>query len=356
MMAVFFSGFIIESSAIIVSVISYKMYKNISIIKGVQMLKPRSVLLCSSILLSCSMLAACGSDDSNSSVSNNENISESAYEFISFIIDDDSQPGLDGISYINRQNLRVTANGVMLTEYDVYGNSDLDDNEGPESILPSLILAKNLKYLSTNEFKNFKYIDNDTFEEIYKDEKTGETIIKTQIKNPIKISGASSKNISVTLDFLPRIANKGYNFPNGSLCYNYRNKSDKEYFEFDLDFPSEYPSLMAWKNDRSPKNGINPLFNTMMVGSDNEISVTYVTYSDDIDKDIDGSVNLPIFGTAPPQALAAVIYEGKLYEGTLFYPSDISSPTDPSVSQIFCLGYNKVAADYIEREIKNSYR
>ena len=317
------------------------------------MLKLRSIALYSSILLSCSMLAACGGDDSDSSISSNESVSESAYEFISFIIDDDSQPGLDGISYINRQNLRATPDGVMFTEYDVYGNSDLDDNEGPESILPDLILAKNLKYLSTDEFKNIKYIDNDTFEEIFKDEKTGETIIKTQIKNPIKISGAKSKNISGTLDFLPRIANKGYNFPIGSLCYNYRNKSDKEYFTFDLDFPSEYSNLMAWKKDRSPKNGIAPIFNTMMVGSDNDISVTY---SNDVYEDASSSVDLPIFGTARPQSQAAVIYEGRLYEGTLFYPYDISSSTDPSVSPIFCLGYNKIAADYIEREIVKSYK
>ncbi len=320
------------------------------------MLNLRKSTLCSSILLSCFMLAACGGDDSDSSISSNENVSESAYEFISFIIDDDSQAGLDGISYINRQILRVAADGVMFTEYDIYGNSDLDDNEGPESILPDLILAKNLKYLSTDEFKNIKYIDNDTFEEIFKDEKTGETIIKTQIKNPIKISGTKSKNISLTLDFLPSIANKGYNFPNGSLCYNYRNKSDKDYFTFDLDFPSKYPSIMAWKNDKSPKNGINPIFNTMMVGSDNDISVTYVTYSDDMYEDDSSSVDLPILGTPPPQAQAVVVYEGKLYEGTLFYPSDISSQTDPLVSPIFCLGYNKIAADYIEREVKISYK
>ena len=321
------------------------------------MLNLRKDILCSSILLSCCMLTACGDDSkSETSISNNDNVAEPAYEFTSFIINDDSQAGLDGISYINRQNLRVTANGVMLTESDIYGNSDLEEDEGPESILPELILAKNLKYLSTNEFKNFRYVDNDTFEQKFKDEKTGEAIVKTQIKNPIKISGVSSKNISLTLDFLPRIANRGYNFPNGSLCYNYRNKSDKEYFSFELDFPSEYPSIMAWKSDRIPKNDINPIFNTMMVGSDNDISVTYVTYSDDIYEDASGSVDLPILGTPPPQAQAVVVYEGKLYEGTLIYPYDISSQTDPSVSPVYCLGYNKIAADYIEREVKSSYK
>lgn len=319
----------------------------------------KKTLLYSSALLSCFMLTACGSD-SNSSTSSNDNknsspsINEPAYEFISFIIDNYSQSGLDEISYINRQNLRITENGVMLTESDIYGDSDLDENEGQESILPSLILAENLEYLSTNELKNIDYVDNNTFEQIYKDEKTGETIVKTQIKNPISIPTASSKNISVTLDFLPSIT-KPYNFPNGSLCYNYRNKLDKQYFTFELDFPSDYPTLTAWKNDISSKNESLPIFNTEMVGSDNDISVTYVTYPDDIN-DANVSPDLSLLGSPPPQALAAVIYKGILYEGTLFYPSDISSPTDPSVSQIFCLGYNKIAADYIEKESKISYR
>ena len=188
------------------------------------MLNSKRLLTTSSILLSCIMLAACGNDsDSNTSVNENtgniDGIEEPVYEFISFIIDDDSQQGLDGVSYINRQNLRVTRDSIMLSESDIYGNSDLYEDEGPDSILPSLILAKNLEYLSTNEFKNIKYVDNDTFDEIFKDEKTGETITNTQIKNPIPIPASSSDDISVVLDSLPSI-NKPYNFPNGSLCYN----------------------------------------------------------------------------------------------------------------------------------------
>lgn len=317
------------------------------------MFNPKRTLLYSSILFSCFLLTACGGD-SDSSRSSNENVDEPAYEFTSFIIDNDSGTGLDGISYINRQNLRITVDGVMLTGVDIYGKSDWDVDKGSESILPSLILAKDLEYLSSNEFKNIKYVDDDTFEETFKDAKTGETIVKTQIKNPIQIPSASSNNISVTLDFLPRIANKPYNFPTGSLCYNYSGKLDKQHFSFELDFPSEYPSLIAWQNDKRPKNGSMPIFNTMMVGSNNEISVTYVTYSDDEDKN--GSNVLPLFGTPPPQSSAAVVYKGKLYEGTLFYPHDISSPIDPSTSPIFCLGYNKIAADYIEKEIKMNYK
>lgn len=324
------------------------------------MFNSKKTFLCSSILLSCFMLAACGDDsDSNRSSNDNvENVDEPAYEFTSFIIDNDSLTSLDGIGYINRQNLRVTKDGVMLTEADIYGSSDFEfeEDDGPKAPLIDLILAKNLKYLSTSEFKNIKYVDDDTFEQTYKDEKTGETIVTTQIKNPISIPEASSDNISVTLDFLPRTADKTYNFPTGSLCYNYRNKLDKQHFSFDLETPSDYPSLLAWKNDIFPKNDSLPIFNTMMVGSDNDINVTYVTYPSNMNEDTDNSPVLPLLGTPPPQASAAVIYEGILYEGTLFYPYDISSPTDPSVSQIFCLGYNKIAADYIEREVKTNYR
>ena len=80
------------------------------------------------------MIAACGNDsDSRASVDKNvDDVNEPAYEFTSFIIDDDSQLGLDGISYINRQNLRVTEDGIMLTESDIYGDSDLDEDEGAD--------------------------------------------------------------------------------------------------------------------------------------------------------------------------------------------------------------------------------
>ena len=282
---------------------------------------------------------------------NKQDSKDKAVEVVSFGFNQSSntQVGDGQINYIERADIKISRDNTQITEKALFGK----DNSRQDNDTTHYLLAKGVSIETTDNYRKAAQVTIDdklAYHLIWKDKETANTLREDIEYLPIDLTGQSGvtddksnqpkKGLMTILNRLPATKVTSFAFPEGSTCYVTRTKIDKDHVQFSSKDDSPYKSLTDWRGDQSFKSEIAEL----SLGRNNEVAVSYISNApqakrSDRVKSYRGAVQL----------------KDKVYEAKIIPAQDWSQDSNPMTALVECQAYNKVAADFIESEIKRVY-
>lgn len=250
------------------------------------------------------------------------------------------------VDYIERADIKITTGQTRVIEQTLFGKDSTSDNKK----VTEYLLADKFQYssLGNAQLAANTYVDSAlSYHLLWKDSNNNNTLRKDVQYQPINIAGQAgvsantAKGFNTILNQLPGTKAKTLVFPQGAQCYNNTHKVDQSYFEFDENDVTDYRDLTAWRSAQYRQ----AKFANVKVGSNNTIAASIL-----IEDPRDG------YPTGYESYRGAVQYKGKVYEAFVNPAREWSQNDDPSKALVYCENYNKIAADFIEAEIKRAYR
>ena len=249
------------------------------------------------------------------------------------------------VDYIERADIKITAERTQTTVKSLFGNDNTDNNKNNTNYL----LADKVTVATTSNIRKVAdtLIDSAlSYHLLWKDKASGSALRHDIDYQSVNIGGksgveaAAATGFSTVLNQLPVTQAQGLLFPEGAICYVAQTKIDKDYAKFSTDKLTGYPTLMAWQGDQPFTSEMAQL----SFGSTNDIAVSYIAN----DSTIDAESGLKSYR-------GAAQFDGKVYDAVIIPKQESQLNTDPSKGRVDCQNYNKVAADFIESEIKKVY-
>lgn len=282
---------------------------------------------------------------------NQQDSKDKAVEVVSFGFNQSSntQVGDGQVDYIERADIKISRDNTQVTEKALFGK----DNSRQDNDLTHYLLATGVSIETTDNYRKAAQVTIDdklAYYLLWKDEETANTLREDTEYLPVDISGQSgvaddksnqpNKGFMTILNRLPATKSTSFAFPEGSTCYVTRTKIDKDHVQFSSKDDSPYNSLADWRGDQSFKSE----FAELSLGRNNDVAVSYISNApqakrSDRVKSYRGAVQL----------------KNKVYEATIIPAQDWSQDSNPMTALVECQAYNKVAADFIEDEIKKVY-
>lgn len=249
------------------------------------------------------------------------------------------------VDYIERADIKITAERTQTTVKSLFGNDNTDNNKNNTNYLladkVTVATASNIRKVADT------FIDSAlSYHLLWKDKESGSVLRHDIDYQAVDISGksgvgeAAATGFSTVLDQLPATQTQGLVFPEGAICYVPRTKIDKTSTKFSTDKLTDYSTLMAWQGDQPFSSEMAQL----SFGTTNDIAVSYIAN----DLIIDAESGLKSYR-------GAVQFDGKVYDAVVIPKQESQLNTDISKGRVDCQNYNEVAADFIEGEIKKVY-
>lgn len=249
------------------------------------------------------------------------------------------------VDYIERADIKITADKTQTTIKSLFGNDDTDNNKNNSNYL----LADKVTVTTTGNIRKVAdtVIDSaQAYHLIWKDDESGGALRHDIDYQPIDIGGKSgveesaATGFSTLLDQLPATKEQTLVFPEGAICYVTRTEIDKDFAKFSTDELTDYSTLIAWQGDQPFTSEIAQL----SLGTTNDVAVSFIAN----DSILDGDSGLKSYR-------GAAQFDGKVYGAAIIPAQESQLNDDPSKGRVDCQTYNKVAADFIESEIGKVY-
>lgn len=292
------------------------------------------------------LVAGCGGEDSGDSTvqqGHGGKDSKDNIEVVAFGFNTEN----DKVNYIERSVINIGPRKAKVTEIPIYGKDNYIGDEPTE-----YLLADSFSFVAPANYRLAADVVVDSelsYHLLWKDKTTGNTLRQDFSYAPVNIAGQSGVSqdtnaetgFNTILNNLPDASSKAFSFPAGSLCYTTNEKVDKLFIEFDEDDVTDYRDLTAWRSGQYS----TAVFKNIMLGSNNDIPVSYII--EDIAEGYEDGYE---------SYRGAVQYQGKVYEAFVNPARKWTQNSDPLKGMVYCETYNKVAADYIQSEIKKIYK
>lgn len=293
------------------------------------------------IMLLPMVISGCGEDDGSYVIGDGTN--NKAIEIVAFGFNTDKNQKVD---YIERADIRMATGNTRITEKPLFGK---DSTSNSKEVMEYLLADKfEFSSLGSTQLAANTNVDSALkYHLLWKDGNNNNTLRKDVQYRPINIAGQAgvgsnkAKGFTTILNKLPGTQNKTLVFPKGAQCYTNAHKVDRSYFEFDDTDVTNYRDLTAWRSAQYRQ----AKFANVNVGSNNTIAASIL-----VEDPRDGYETQ--YRTFP----GAVQYRGKVYEAVVNRAREWPENEDPNKALVYCENYNKIAADFIEAEIKRAYR
>ncbi|MDO5769857.1 MAG: hypothetical protein Q4P13_10155 [Psychrobacter sp.] len=253
------------------------------------------------------------------------------------------------IDYIERADIKISQDHTQTTEKVLFGKAKESSTDSKSNYL----LADALTIETSDNYRKAAEVTIDdklAYHLLWKDKETASTLREDIDYQAVDLSGQSgvtghtantaSKGFTTILNRLPATQSASFSFPLGAECYVMRHQYDKDQVRFSTGDVTDYNRLMDWQGDQSFKSDIAQL----SVGSDNDVEVSYIVNMPKVDED-----------SGIQSYRGAVQWAGKVYSAKVIPAQKTQLNTDANQGLVKCQAYNKVAADFIESEIKRVY-
>lgn len=238
------------------------------------------------------------------------------------------------VDYIGRNDLEIRTGSRKNTILDIYGKrtASIPDDKitflGKGFTYEQVNLAK-ISVVKSNTDYHYYWLDHNG-SRANKIQKKYKIINLSKQTNQLK---TAQNGFLTVLNDLARTKDTAFTFPDGAYCYVLDNSTKHNYVEIHEHDITKFSSLNEWKKSQNQ----NTRLNKVKLGQANNIDVWYYDSPNNYHQ-------------------AAVLYNNKVYTATYVKAHGYEKSSDIKKGLIYCEAYNKIAANFIEENIKLHYK
>jgi len=307
-----------------------------------KIMKKNNIYICL-ILGSAVILSGCGNDDSDLSLipgnSSNYELNYTTFDIFTEVVNDRYRTGWGKIDFkINNNNITRVVATAAGSSPNAYQNRFSDSSDRYEYYAAVNTFAK-VPENPDNRFYKVNFINQYRFKlDIQSDNRPIEAIydVKTLDLNGVtklKANAVSGIYTDLNYDYFPN----NLSFPKDSKCYVLQETPLQDYYTFYDGNIDNATNIDQWLTNQQRYRTLNNIVKEK-IGRVNELSAARYT-------DQDG------------KTIAAVVYNGKVYDA-YYYPKNIKQDANIDFTRevVSCTLYNKMAANFLEAQIKANYK